>query len=74
MSRDELLGCTLVSKFAPGQDVQFRLIGQPGQKQRGTIEEVVFAYGMRSPIYVIEFWMDGSFNRERFHERDLDEA
>lgn len=55
------------AKFNPGQRVCF------GDKDEifGTIEEVIFARGMRAPFYLVEYWMDGELKSRRLHEGDL---
>lgn len=49
---------------------------QPGDKvQIGTgiiamIEEVIWARGMRTPLYLVEYWHEGHLICRRVHEED----
>lgn len=38
------------------------------------VEEVIFARGMQHPLYLVEWWQDGTMRERRFHECELQEA
>jgi hypothetical protein len=59
-------GTALIALARPGQKV---CIGDRGEIC-ATVEEVIWARGMNTPFYLVEWWHEGQLVSRRVHEGD----